>query len=933
MSQDPANSPVSRLYDLLPAIYRLRDEQTGGQLRALLEVIAEQADLVEEDIHQLYQDWFIETAAEWVVPYIGDLLGVQPLHAVGGDAGFSLRAYVANTLAYRRRKGTAYVLEDLARAVSGWPSRSAEFFQRLQTTQNLNHLSTRRTTVDLRQPDALDRLDGPFDGLAHSLDVRPTAQHTGWHAVQHIGLFVWRLKAYPLAGTAARRSSTHPYGFYFNPLGASAALFNQPQADSDLAHLAEEVNVPGPIRPMAAALDLSRYRLEQAHVAAEQRPANSDFYGPDRSLQIKVDGQALVPMQVTAWDLSGWDRPPAGVSGLFSGDLNAFPALGASPQVDASLDGTGPRTLTLAGPPTDLTACAAALEAALRAADPDPVFTRARVLVDGSRLLVLPGRTGGSVQFGPSAGDAATVTALKLDGGASTGMRGALSADLHWLPGPIDPNPRLTAQIGTAGPHLVTLISRPGSPEEARSLLEAGLRLAGPEPEFTQARVLRVEEHLLALPGVDGARVRFSAAPADRSSVELLGLADQVGLDVRLGRLAFPLDGEPAGEHPVRVNYSYGFSADLGGGPYTRPPDTQSERPDAARIAVRQGTPVDSLGKALQAWTDGGKKPTVIELLDPGPYEEALAIDLPASAWLRIQAGAGVWPHLRLTGTGQVSAAEEGAALILEGLLVEGGLELSGGLRLEARHTTFVPGQGVNEQGEAAFPERPSLSATGSHLARMSVTLDHAISGPVVLPEGIEQVQALDSIMHAPRSAAGDLQAALAGSLDGAQPGPPASLERVSVFGLVHVRQIDLASETIFNDGVVAERRQVGCVRFSYLPDGASQVPAPYRCQPGLALEERAVALMLNGPSALPAAERARILARVKPEFSAERYAHPAYAQLSLGCAAEIRTGGEQGGEMGAFNHLQQPMREANLRQALPDYLPFGMDLGFIFVT
>ena len=167
-----------------------------------------------------------------------------------------------------------------------------------------------------------------------------------------------------------------------------------------------------------------------------------------------------------------------------------------------------------------------------------------------------------------------------------------------------------------------------------------------------------------------------------------------------------------------------------------------------------------------------------------------------------------------------------------------------------------------------------------------------------------------------------------------AQPGPPLTIERVTVFGAVNVRQIDLASEVIFNDAVKAERRQVGCVRFSYLPDRPVQVPAPYRCQPGLALEQRA--REFNAERAFGAAGAGTQRASWRGSsrnIRAEHYAHPAYAQLSLNCAAEIRTGGEQGSEMGAFNHLQQPQREANLRQALPDYLPFGMDIGFIFVT
>ena len=57
--------------------------------------------------------------ADWVVPYIGDLIGYQSLHqSVPGIA--SPRAEVAHTIALRRRKGTATVLEQLARDVTGW---------------------------------------------------------------------------------------------------------------------------------------------------------------------------------------------------------------------------------------------------------------------------------------------------------------------------------------------------------------------------------------------------------------------------------------------------------------------------------------------------------------------------------------------------------------------------------------------------------------------------------------------------------------------------------------------------------------------------------------------------------------------------------------------------------------------------------------------
>src|SRR5205807_5016410 len=128
-----------QLYALLPAIYRVRDTEQGEQLKSLVNVIAEQAAVMEADIARLYENWFIETCDEWVVPYIGDLLGTRPIRSVE-SAGVSTRAYVANTLAYRRRKGTAVVLDQLARDTTGWPARAVEFFARLATTQHLNHV-------------------------------------------------------------------------------------------------------------------------------------------------------------------------------------------------------------------------------------------------------------------------------------------------------------------------------------------------------------------------------------------------------------------------------------------------------------------------------------------------------------------------------------------------------------------------------------------------------------------------------------------------------------------------------------------------------------------------------------------------------------------------------------------------------------------------
>ena len=133
------------LFALLPAIHRIRDAEMAaanglerGPLEELIGVLAEQISVADESLEQLYDDLFIETCAEWVVPYIGDLIGYQSLHNVVAKVASS-RAEVAHTIALRRRKGTALVLEQLARDVTGWDARAVEYFQHLNTTQYMNH--------------------------------------------------------------------------------------------------------------------------------------------------------------------------------------------------------------------------------------------------------------------------------------------------------------------------------------------------------------------------------------------------------------------------------------------------------------------------------------------------------------------------------------------------------------------------------------------------------------------------------------------------------------------------------------------------------------------------------------------------------------------------------------------------------------------------
>jgi hypothetical protein len=166
---------------------------------------------------------------------------------------------------------------------------------------------------------------------------------------------------------------------------------------------------------------------------------------------------------------------------------------------------------------------------------------------------------------------------------------------------------------------------------------------------------------------------------------------------------------------------------------------------------------------------------------------------------------------------------------------------------------------------------------------------------------------------------------------DGILPGPKTKMERTTVIGGALINELALASEVIFCQPIFSIKRQMGCVRFSYVPD-ASRTPQRYRCQPDLALAGRADELNIPVEK-LSLTDRDQIVSRIRPAFTSARYGDPGYAQLSQSSPQEIKTGAEDGSEMGVFCYLKQPQREANLRSVLDEYLRFGLEVGIIYIT
>jgi hypothetical protein len=574
--------------------------------------------------------------------------------------------------------------------------------------------------------------------------VRHIANARGRHNIPNVGLFLWRLQDYPQIGVTARALPSQPGAFTFSPLGFDAPLFNSPQPETEITHLAEEINVPAELRrhPLYDELEALRQAL------TDGAPVSPSYFGDNLVFRVFVQNAAgnlfveTPPDQILICNLTAWSPPPASMGYNKSSNL------------------------------------------------------------------------------------------------------------------PYDPS-------GTALP--------------------------------------------------------------DRSFPIALAV------DPVLGRIIFPSGMTPNG---VCVDFTYGFSGDLGGGPYDRGDSVRAvptlDGKDAFvdkvlwRRGVSQTLPsvpnliFSKLADAVDAWNSDSASTSgligSIAILDSRTYDENLTVahhikipegsqlmilagDLPAGQALTSVIARTHRAHLRgnisVEGTASAASATPGE-LILNGLLIEGDLKVRSGHlgRLRVDHCTLVPGHGhgglkVNSQNQTL------------HLYLTRSICDH-----INVPHSIGAIRIDESIIDSKIVA----------------PAVKLAVEKSTVFGITRTQQLE-AGNSIFAGVVTIERRQVGCVRFCSLAKN-SKTPRRFRCQPDLALKGIG-----------PLLAQTAIRARMAPSFTSTHYGNPAYAQLSLACAIEIRTGAEDGAEMGAFNFLKQPQREINLSSSLDEYLRFGLEAGLIFVT
>ena len=160
------------------------------------------------------------------------------------------------------------------------------------------------------------------------------------------------------------------------------------------------------------------------------------------------------------------------------------------------------------------------------------------------------------------------------------------------------------------------------------------------------------------------------------------------------------------------------------------------------------------------------------------------------------------------------------------------------------------------------------------------VVIEKSVVGPIVAVQGA-QVTIVDSIVDAcgrdqvayagrARPAGGGLRTATTAAArstgDGADPGAQLTVESSTVIGRVHAERLDVSNSIVVADALTptdpwpaplwAERRQVGCIRFSSIPRLA-RAPRRHRCVP-----------------------RDDVPATAVPQHTSLRFGDPAYGQL-----------------------------------------------------
>jgi hypothetical protein len=785
------------LYALLPAHIRLRDTLDGGlALRALFEIFGQASAEIDAEIDRFYDAHFVETADPDSLAALAALVASPVLRPVPGASGGAERALIANTVRYRRGKGTARVVEDLAGDVTGLAAVAVEYYQRIARLAHLiDPRPERPGTAVMRDGATAARAGRAFDRAPRLLDLQPLT-HTraggpqGRLGIATLGIHVLRpvVPVFPALESAAPSSAeiaalpamrpwlvggvAHPGYFQLSPWpGERVRLFNPSRRAEVSEGRPGETDLPDRLLRLPLDKETTELRRAAAEGGPPRLPARPWFDGSGRpfALYVRRTGQ------------TGFSRiPPAEIR---IANLEALPSpAGTRPPATLSHQWFSPGTSTAQSNSVSLPVTCAF----------DPVNGRLIITAPAN-----PAQDVAEVRVAYGSG-------LCLPIGAGPQDRGA--ADVLF-----------EVRDGEGLAHVIRWVdataAASGSPNDARR----------------------------SVPDLATALAEVGALGAGRRSLVILTRSDLHAPN--LPAIEFVLPVHPESEvHLIAAEW--------------RNPATGPDAP-----------PDPPLGFILRR-------------------ERRATID----ARLRVTRAAG--------GPGKPAGR-----LFIDGLAFTQGLELGVGClsAFDLRHVTL------------RRPGQVALAATGA-IGALAITAGQSILGPVRLPGGTNGVRgafALTDCLVLADGAGGDCLGL---------PGVEATLCNVTVLGTTSARALS-ATNGLFLDLVTVTRRQTGCLRYSFVPEG-SKVPRMFRCQPDLAL---AAAREAKGAPLTPP-EAASVRLSVQPVLMDEAPDEPTLAMLHPLCPEAIREGGEGGAEIGVFARAAWGLVRSNLETLFADFLPLALE-------
>jgi hypothetical protein len=470
------------------------------------------------------------------------------------------------------------------------------------------------------------------------------------------------------------------------------------------------------------------------------------------------------------------------------------------------------------------------------------------------------------------------------------------------------------------------------------------------------------------------------------ANLPLAGSPYDAAIDPHLGRIALP---PVAGAAPkVRASFYYGFNADIGGGEYPR---ADSFAASPRQSVVRVPGDYTTIQAALNALSGDG----VVEITNSDRYDEpGLSVNVNTNGRMELRAHDGFRPVLMLSEEMIVTGGAD-SAFDVNGLLVASTVapakpfpatllrvpaNSAGGSpnqlsSLGLTHCTLVPGWALTAHGDPQFGSQPVLIGEQTGL---QITITKSIVGSIRTHK-LATATIADSIVDAC-----DASNAAYAAPDGTGGGAPLTLQCCTVIGKVHATLLSLVSNSIvwaslpvgdtWAGPLWADRRQEGCVRFSYVPVG-SVIPREFKCvvegwgtnfptwapstnfavgqviaetssgswflyrctgggQTALAAPSFPVAagsIVTDGTVTWQNVGTAGITPG--PLLESLRYGDPDYAKLLASTDDSVRRGSDDGGEMGAFHFVLAPLRETDLRVRLQEYIPVGLEFGIFYQT